>query len=285
MDKHVLSVSTTNNSAQFNTIPSDDFPSVVGVGKLKPLLKVSKEDMLLAIGRVLFSAASDDVKPVLTGIRVEIKGDTLSFVSADALRLSKQSVKLSGKVSDEMNLLVPSKAMGELAHVLTEVEGDDDIVELYVIEDKNQVLFRFGDIDIVSRLIDGQFPEYQQIIPTGFKTRSVFNRSDFANSLKVTNIIARSVIGNKMILDLDSKKNTITMSATQSDVGSNESVVEVEMEGDATKMAFSGRFLSDMLNNIGGEDIEFECSEPTKPGVFKVKEDDSFIHLIMPMML
>jgi DNA polymerase-3 subunit beta len=286
LDKQSLSVSTLNNSAEFHTIPADDYPQVASVGKEKPLLKISKEDILGAINRVAFAAAADDIKPVLTAIRIELSGDSIAFVSADGLRLSRQSIKLSSSVKEDITLLVPVKAMQELAFVLNETgEKDKESVEMYVIEERNQVVFRFNEIDIISRLIDGQYPEYKQIIPTGFKTQTIVNRAEFLNSLKVTNIIARTVLGNKIILDLDPKKKTIKLSASQSDVGSNESVFNAQIEGDAIKMAFSARFLGDMLNNIDGEELVFECSEPVKPGVFKIKGDDDFIHLIMPMML
>lgn len=286
LEKQVFHINTLNNSAEFNTIAADDFPSVATVGNNKPLLKLSREDVLKAVNRVAFSAASDDIKPVLTGIRIEIKKDMVSFVSADGLRLSKQNIKLSGEVAEDMNLLIPVKAMQELAFVLGELGGDEkDMVDIFVIEDRNQVLFRFGDIDIVSRLIDGQYPEYQQIIPTGFGTKVVVSKDEFTNSLKITNIIARTVLGNKIILDMDSKGKKIIMSATQADVGSNMSEFPVSIEGDSLKMAFSSRFLGDMLNHIDGDELEFESSESVKPGVFKIKGDDSYIHLIMPMML
>ncbi|MCK9368846.1 DNA polymerase III subunit beta [Candidatus Dojkabacteria bacterium] len=285
--KQVLNVSTVKNFAEFHTIPADDFPKVVSIKKEKPLLQLKKDDLLNAVKRVAFAAANDDVKPVLTGVRIEIEGKNVAFVAADGLRLSRQTFKLSSAIDKPINLLVPVKALLEVAYVVSEFSGADssDVVAVYLIEDRNQVLFKYNDIDIVCRLIDGQFPEYKQILPTAFKTKTTVNRESFANSLKVINIIARSVLGNKIILDISSKENSITMNSTLSDVGSNKSVCEAEVEGDDIKMAFSARFIGDMLNNINGEEIEFESSEPVKPGVFKIKGDDSFIHLIMPMML
>jgi len=286
LDKQTLHVSTVNNSAEFNTIPADDFPNVVTVEGQKPTLKLDRESVIDAVKRVAFSAAGDDVKPVLTGVRVEIEGERVSLVTADGLRLSKQNLKTKEVSSNSVNLQIPVKAFEELAFVLGELDDDEKKqVEVYIIEDRNQVVFRYSDIDIVSRLIDGQYPEYKQIIPTGFTTRAVVSREDFTNSLKVTNIIARSVLGNKIILDINPTENSITMSATQSDVGSNRSVFTGKIEGAAIKIAFSARFLSDMLNNIGGNTLIFECSEPVKPGVFKVEDDEDYVHLIMPMML
>lgn len=284
LKKNTLSVSTVNNNADFNTMPSDDFPNVVTIDSEKSILELKASDLVKAVNRVAFAAASDDVKPVLTGIRIEIEKNSISFVAADGLRLSKQSLKIKQGVDEPVNLLVPVKAMQELSHVITEMsEGSDEVVSIYIIEDRNQIVFRFKDIDIVSRLIDGQYPEYRAIIPTGYKTRCNVARGDMSNSLKVTNIIARSVLGNKVVLDI--KDSSITLSASQNDVGSNTSVFNGEIEGEALKIAFSARFLNDMLNNINGDKLIFEATEAVKPGVFKVEGDDDFIHLIMPMML
>lgn len=110
-------------------------------------------------------------------------------------------------------------------------------------------------------------------------------REEFLSSLKITNIIARTVLGNKLILDIDASSNTLTMSSSQSDVGSNKSSLHGSVSGDKLQIAFSARLLNDVFNHVDGEKISFECSEPVKPGVFKIEGDDSFIHLVMPMML
>lgn len=285
-DKHMVVVSTVNNNAEFHTIPSDDYPNVVTIDKETPVLKISQEDLLTSVKRVAFAAASDDVKPVLTGVRIEIEGKNVSFVAADGLRLSKQTIKIKEESVKNVNLLVPVKALQELAFVVSEMGLDaKDLINLYIMEDRNQVIFRFGDVDIVSRLIDGQYPEYRQIIPTGYKTQAVARKDEFSNALKVTNIIARSVLGNKIILDLNPTENEVALSASQSEVGSNRSVLSGVLEGESLKIAFSARFLGDMFNNLDGEEILLECTESVKPGVFKIKGDDNFIHLIMPMML
>ena len=184
-------------------------------------------------------------------------------------------------------MIVPAKALEELAHVISEFSGEDseEFVDVYMIADKNQILFRYSDIDLVSRLIDGHFPDYKVIIPTSHQTKFDFDRSQFQNSLKVTNIIARNVVGNKMLLNIDCEGNLVTLSAVQSEVGNNKSSFTVKCDGASSQMAFSGKFLSDMLNNIGENDLVFECSTPVAPGVVKISGNDNFIHLIMPMRL
>jgi DNA polymerase-3 subunit beta len=285
LEKQSFKVSTTNNSAEFNTIPVDDYPKVPVTEKEKPLLKINQEDLSKAISRVAFAAATDNIKPVLAGMLMEIDSSKVNFVGTDGLRLSRQVIELETGSEESKSLLIPVKAMQELAHIMSEITQEESTVELYLIKDRNQVLFRVGDIDLTSRLIDGEFPEYRPIIPTGFNTQCEIKRSDFLDSLKVTNIIARSVLGNKIIMEIDSKENSITMSASQSDVGSNKSTFKGEIDGEGLKIAFSSRLLTDVLNHIQAEDIIFECSEAVKPGVFKVKDDEDFIHLVMPMML
>lgn len=278
-------VSTVNNSAEFNTIPVDDYPEIPSIDKENPLLKINTKDLTKSINRVAFAAATDNIKPVLAGILMEIDNAKIHFVGTDGLRLSKQTIELESGSQESKSLLIPVKALQELSFIISELSEEDSFVELYLIQDRNQVLFRVGDIDLTSRLIDGDFPEYRPIIPTGFNTQCNIKRSEFLDSLKVTNIIARSVLGNKVILEIDGKDNTITMSASQSDVGSNKSTFGGEIDGDNLKIAFSSRLLSDVLNHLQSEDIIFECSEAVKPGVFKVKDDENFIHIVMPMML
>ena len=285
VEKQNFNISTSNNSASFNTMPSDDFPSIPDVEKkAEPFIQINSADLVMAINRVAFAAATDDIKPVLTGVKVEIGEEEVSFIATDGLRLSKQVIKTS-KGGKKKEFLVPVRAFMELSHVINEMEGDEDLISIYLIEDKNQVLFRVGDIDLISRLIDGEFPEYQQIIPTGYKTNCEIQREEFLNSLKVVNIIARSVLGNKMILDISPKENKIALSATQADLGKNESNFECKVEGDELKIAFSSKLLTDILNHVDSGDVIFECSEAVRPGVFKIKGDDNFIHLVMPMML
>ena len=287
LNGNTLNIKADENIVDLNTMPSDDYPSVPNIKDQKEIFRINKDELVKTVNRVAFAAATDDIKPVLTGIKIEIEGDSASFVATDGLRLSRQVVKLEEGVDKDYDFLVPVKALQELAHVISdfEVGKGDDFVKVFFIQDRNQVLFRFNDIDIVSRLIDGKFPEYKQIIPTGFKTTCLLSKEEFLSSLKVTNIIARTVLGNKLILDIDATKDTVTMSATQSDVGSNKSSTHGVIKGENLQIAFSARLLSDILSHTTEDKLSFECSEPVKPGVFKIEGDDTFIHLVMPMML
>jgi DNA polymerase III subunit beta len=288
LDESIVNIETKNNVAKFNTISPEDYPVVPTVkSSEKPILRLKKEDLLLAVHRVVFSAAHDDIKPVLTGVLIEISKENISFVATDGLRLSRQVLDLSSGLDEDLKLLVPVKALEELAKIVMDFTEDDDdeYVEIFYIKEKNQVLFRYNDIDLISRIIDGQFPEYRQIIPTGFQTSFEFKRAEFANSLKVVNIIARNISGNKIEVDIQCKKGKVGLSAVQAEIGTNKSEFEIACGGEDLKIGFSGKFLSDILNNVGEEELVFEANTDVNPGVFKIKGDENFLHLVMPMRL
>jgi DNA polymerase-3 subunit beta len=290
LDKHTVDVKTTNNEAQFNTLPSDDFPDVPGVVSGDVIMKIDPEELEDAVNKVAFAAASDDSRPVLTGIKMEAENDDLKMIAVDGFRLSRKLIKLEQSVEKKLDLLVPAKALQELARVISDLADEEEKksserVEVYMLENKNQVIFRYREVDLVSRLIDGKFPEYKQIIPTGFKTNTKMSRDDFQNAVRIVNIFARNVIGNKAIVEFNPEVNEVKVSASLAEIGENESSFNSDVDGEKLKIGFSSKFLTDMISSIDGDVIVFEGSSPTAPGAFKSVEDDTFLHIIMPMRL
>ena len=290
LEKQILQVTAVNNSAKFNTLPPDDFPKVPGIDDGDLILSVSPEDIQKAVGRVALAAAADDSRPVLTGIKVEAEGTGLSMVAVDGFRLAKQSLDLDKAVKEKTDLLIPARAFQEVSKIISDLADESekkkkDKLEIYLLKDKNQVVFRYKEVDLVSRLIDGQFPEYKQIIPTGYKTKVDMETAKIQDAVRIVNIFARNVIGNKAVMNFDPENGKITVSADLAEVGANESSFEAKLEGENLKIAFSSKFLTDMLSSIDGDKMTFEGSSPTAPGVFKSKGDDSYLHIIMPMRI
>jgi len=290
LENQTLKVTTVNNSAQFNTLPPDDFPSVPGIDDGDILMTVPAHDLQVAINRVAFAAATDDSRPVLTGMKVEAEGTTLTLIAVDGFRLSRQILELDKSVKEKTDLLIPAKAMQELSRIISDTSDEgskkkNDVVEMYVLKDKNQVAFRYNEVDLVSRLIDGQFPEYKQIIPTGYQTKVEMETDQLQNAVRIVNIFARSTIGNKAIMEFNPEDSTVKVSASLAEVGQNESSFEAKVDGESLSIGFSGKFLTDMLSSIDGDTMIFEGSNPTAPGVFKSKGDDNYLHIIMPMRI
>ncbi len=287
-------VSTEANSTTCNTIRPDEYPTPPSPEKDdKPLFLLTPEQVNLVHQRVSFATANDDIKPVMTGILIELEQKNATFVGADGLRLSRQNVELVSPANVDkeatapVEILVSARAFGELSAIVSEFAEDDsqNLVEVYMLEKLNQVVFKFNGIELSARVIDGVYPRYKAVIPEEHRTRSVFAKDDLQNSLKIVNIIARNIFGNKVEFQIDAKSGTIQLSATQAELGSNQSTFNAKIEGDDIHMAFSAKFVGDFLSHISAQEIVLETTTPEQAGVFRIKDDEDFLHLIMPMRL
>lgn len=285
LKEKVLEVKNKTNSADFNIINAEEFPPLP-VPEGKVTFKVKALPFSKAINQVVVSAASDDSRPVLTGILFQSTTKKLTMVGVDGFRLSRKLVDILRSGSKEFSYIVPARALQEVARISQDSCEEEDEIEVYLLEEKNQMIFKFKDVSLSTRLIEGEFPDYKQIIPKEAKVKFSADKESFAQTVKIVNIFARGAVGNKSVFEFTPSKNLLKLSAQVADVGENESSVEVhEVEGEDLVTAFNTRFLSDMISAIEGEEISFESNGVTAPGVFKDKDDQDFLHIIMPMRL
>lgn len=280
-----LVVSNSSNSADFNIVSAEEFPPLPKPDK-KASFNINGILFAKAIEQVTVSSATDDSRPVLTGILFEATQKKLSMVGVDGFRLSKKVEKIKRTKKKDFKHIVPSKALNEVARISQDQCEEDDDVEAYLLKDKNQLIFKVKDVEVSTRLIEGEFPEYQQIMPKESKFSFAVDKEALAQTVKVVSIFARAAVGNKAVFEFMPSKNSLKLSAQVADVGENESTVEVhDVQGDKLKTAFNTKFLTDTINAIEGEEILFETNGVTAPGVFKDKEDKDLLHIIMPMRL
>lgn len=278
-------VNSVDNNAEFFIIPADDFPKVPE-SEDSPILKLNALEFADAISKVVVASSLDDSRPVLSGILFEKNDATLTLVGVDGFRLSK--VDLTPETFDVENLkeVVPNKSLQEVEKIIRDVCSAKESIEIYMLGDKNQILFKIGDIELTSRLIEGEFPDYRQIIPSQ-KTNG-FNvlKGEFRSSVKIAMIFARNVIGNKTKFTINPTDRKLTLEASVIDVGNNDSSVDIsKVEGETFKTAYNVKFINDMLGTISGDEVVYETNGATSPGVFKDKDDKNYIHIIMPMRL
>lgn len=293
LKEKLLEVRDKTNSAEFNIISAEEFPPLPEPGA-KASFTVKSLAFAKAINQTVVSSASDDSRPVLTGVLFEANQKKLSMVGVDGFRLSKKVIGIKRTGSKEFSQIVPARALQELARITQDVceddpsagSGQEDEVSAFLLGEKNQILFKVKDVELSTRLIEGEFPDYKQIIPKEKKYKFSVDKEAFARTVKIVSIFARSAVGNKSRFEFMPKKNTLKLSAQVADVGENESTVEVHgVEGDGLKTAFNTRFLSDVTSIVEGEELTFESNGVTAPGVFKDKEDKDFLHIIMPMRI
>jgi len=280
-----LEVKSVDNTAEFFVIAADDFPKVPEV-EGDSLLDAPAVAFADAISQTSVASATDESRPVLTGLLLEAEGKTLTMVGVDGFRLARKILKLEKAADEKMSEIVPAKALIEVERLIRDTASEKDIVKIFLLVSKNQMLFKIGDVELSTRLIEGKFPDYQQIMPKESSLRAKVKKSDLADMLKVVNIFARNVVGNKAKFSIDADAKKMKLEANVADLGKNESAINIhDIQGEDFETGFNVRFLSDMIGTIASEDVIFETNSPTAPGVFLDSKDKNFIHVIMPMRL
>lgn len=276
--------------ATIKGIAADDFPVIPSVASgaesSRPTARLDPELLREIIGQVIFAAATDDSRPALTGANVRFEGQRLTMAAADGYRLSVRSAELSEPVAEEVNIIVPARALSELART---VADQTESVEFSITANRSQLLVRAGNIDFVSRLIDGTFPDYRQIIPKEYLTRTVVDTQEFLSAARRASYFARDNAGIvKLSLSPSTSELTpggLTIAANAVDVGDNASDLDASIEGKEGQIAFNVRYLNEVLSVIKSSQVALETQSPSNPGVLRPVSDQEFTHVIMPMHL
>jgi DNA polymerase III subunit beta len=258
-------------------IDADEFPAIGAAGE-RPTTRVAQNVLRRALAETTFAAASDEARPILTGVLARFEGDQLTLAAADNYRIAVKTIPILDAVP-ETSVVIPARALNELARVLADVE---DPVEILLASGKNQILFHLDGIDLVSRLIDGQFPNYQQVVPTSHTTRAVLDREELLRAVRPAALIAHESANIvKLQVSADGEPG-ITVSAN-AEVGDHVGQVEADVDGDGTTIAFNARYLADVLTNVSADQFGLELNGPLSPGVFKPVGDERYVHVVMPV--
>jgi DNA polymerase-3 subunit beta len=268
-------------SGRFETnikgIDADEFPAIQTAGE-RPTTRIAQNVLRKALAEVTFAAASDEARPILTGVLARFEGDRLTLAAADNYRIAVRTIPILDAVP-ETSVVIPARALNELARVLSDV---DEPVEVVLAAGRNQVLFHLEGVDLVSRLIDGQFPNYQQVLPQTHNTRAVLDREELLRAVRPAALIAHES-ANIVKLQIGGDGDAgITVSAN-AEVGDHVGAVEAAVEGDPTTIAFNARYLADVLTNVDADQFALELNGPLSPGVFKPIGDDQYVHVVMPV--
>lgn len=279
-------VSIKGFSARLATLGVEDFPAIPKIEKGQKVM-ISTRDFLKGVLKVAFCAAQDEGRPTLTGILCDFDGGSLSLVATDGYRLSFQKMPVAAGGS--FKIVVPARALLEVVKIIGEMgeaEGDQKI-ELVIADTLNQVNFKIKNVEFTSRLIEGEFPNWQKIIPTNFTSKAKINKEEFIKLVRIASIFARDS-GSIVKLSFSSEGKGVAIMkifANNSQVGSNEAQTEIDLAGAGGEIAFNFRYLSEMLNSVEGEDVNFEMIESLNPGKLTVPGDSDYFHIIMPVRL
>jgi DNA polymerase-3 subunit beta len=266
-------------------IDAQEFPIVpTAASGGDAMIKLEPSSLRTIIDQVVFAAATDESRPILTGVLVQFNEDNLTMAAADGFRLSVKATTLKQNFGDMMEVIIPARALMELGRITGDQEQP---VEVIITPARKQILFHLHDVDLVSQLIEGKFPDYNQIIPKGYATRSVMDTSSFLKAVRVSHLFARdsaNIVKLEITPTGDELMNgRITLVATSAELGDNVADVDASIEGNPMEVAFNAKYLIDVLSIIDTPQVALETTAASSPGVIRPIGDDKFTHVIMPM--
>ena len=279
-----LKVKCARNEATIGGMDADDFPPIPAIDD-GATLELDPKTLREAITQVVFSAATDDSRPVLTGVGLVVDGDAVTFAASDGFRLAVRTLKLKKKAADKHQVIVPAKALAELNRLL---QDQDDAVAMTFNANMTQVLFRLKDVELVSQLIQGTFPDYSRLIPKEWTSRAVVEVRDFLQETKIASIFARDGSGIVRVMFQagdDGGPGQMTVSARAEEIGDNQGSLDAAVEGEPSKVAFNGKYLQDVLAVLDGGRVALETTGPSQPGVIRPIDNDNYVHVVMPMFV
>lgn len=269
--------------ANIKGIEADEFPVIPTVTEREPTVAFPPDLLRETVDQVAFAAATDDTRPVLAGVLMRLKGKTATFAAADGFRLAVRTIELPEPVDEPQDVIVPARALNELARIIGDVEGN---VEVTVTPGGGQVLFHTESMDLVSRLIEGRFPDFERIIPASFATRTVLETQELSKAVKLSSYFA-SASANIVKLTMepggDLGPGRLLISANAAEVGDNKGALDGMVHGEGGQIALNVKYLSEALNAIKTPQIAIETQTAQNPGVFKPVGAEGYIHIVMPM--
>jgi len=275
-------VSCARTEANIKGIDAQEFPLVPEPDN-KNRIRVEAAVLKQMISQVAFAAASDDARPVLTGVSTRFDGSQVMMAATDGFRLSVRSAHIPGHVDKPFHVIIPSRALSDVARIISD---DTEAVYISLPEGRNQIIFDMDSVVLVSQLIDGNFPDYAPIIPRRHNTRTVVGTADFRKACKTADIFAREA-SNTARVRIEPGEGLspayAIIAATSKETGDNVAQIDASVEGEPVEIAFNVKYMTEVLNVIETPQVAMETTSPMEPGVLKPVGDNDFIHIIMPM--
>ncbi len=272
-DQHTLHIKTEAYQSSLNGTPADEFPTLPQV-KAKQSYTVATKVLKEAVQQTVTAASHDEARQVLTGVFIHTHNGQLYLVATDSYRLAEKKLM---DATDEVQVLVPATALSELVRIMDDEDGN-----VKMTFDDNQVAFKVGDVELVSRLIDGNYPDYRQLIPKTSDTSFEISKKDLTNITKVSSLFARESAGS-VTLNVSEEDQSIQIHSVASQVGENTSTAAAKVDGSGS-VTLNSRYLLDALNVIEGDTIKFAFSGKLNPCVLTaVGKNQDYLHIIMPL--
>jgi len=280
-----LNLKCARYEANIKGIEAGEFPEVPTAETIdgRNKLHLDAGTFRRMIEQVVFAAATDESRPILTGVLAQFHQGGLTLAAADGFRLSVTSADVGADLDENASVIVSARALAELSRISTDQE---DPIELIIAPNRNQILFHLSHTDLVSQLIEGTFPDYTQIVPKAHTTRTVVSTQELLKAVKVAFLFARdaaNIIRLNVVPGSELSPGQMVISGTSAEFGDNVGELDATIEGGAVEIAFNARYLIDALSAAGTPEVALETSTASSPGVIRPVGGDDFLCVIMPM--
>ncbi len=290
-----IKIKTEKQNTKIKGSNAEEFPLLPQIEKKDPII-CSISQMVKAISQVIFSVSVSETRPEISGVYFKFKDDSLTLAATDSYRLAEKTIKLKEKTTQEKEVIVPAKTIGELYRILSNINGPEDVVDdekgpqLEIYFEDNQVLFSFDNVELVSRIIEGQYPNYKQIIPIDYKTKAIVNIADFIKATKTAALFSRTGIYD---INVEIKGGKLEVSSTNNQLGESKASVESKAEGDDNSIIVNYRYLLDGLQSMDSTSVIFEMTDMANPCLLKPAESlpekeapvisQDYLYIVMPI--
>jgi len=268
--------------ANIKGIDAQEFPLIPSItGDYQ--VNLEPEVLREMVSQVTLAAATDESRPILTGVLTKFEGTSLTLAAADGFRLSVRTAELAEPVPEPLNVIIPARALQEVSRIASE---EEEPITLIIAPERNQALFKASNVELISQLIEGAFPDYRQIIPKSYTTRTVVSTGDFLKAIKVAFFFARdaaNLVRVQVVPGGELAPGQMTIMATSAELGDNVGEIDAVIEGEEVEIAFNARYLIDVLGVLSSAQVALETTTPTSPAAIKPVGVENFTHIIMPM--
>jgi DNA polymerase-3 subunit beta len=272
LENNKLHISNDQYQSTINGVAADEFPVMPSIQSGKSA-SLPANNFKRALSRVGFAASADDARPVLTGVYFHTKNNNLIIAATDSYRLAENNL---GKVKSDIEFLVPATAAADLLRII-----NDSDKEIVITHDDQQAQFQTGDVTLIARLVEGNYPDYSKLIPSKFAVVAKMKRSDFINIVKVSSLFARESAGS-ITINVDKDKKHVSINAVASQLGENTATANADVTGSG-EVTLNSRYLIEALNAFSSEDIEFCFNGKLEPCILRSSAQPEYLHLIMPL--
>jgi DNA polymerase-3 subunit beta len=274
--EHDVEIRSGSSSFHLRVLPAEDFPKLPAPGE-EPGLKIPAKELGASIDLVARAASRDDMRPVLTGVFVAASGAEMTMVATDSYRLAVKRTELESELGGEIDANIPARALRELGRILSSEGVDEATVFLLT----SQAVFQAGAITLTTRLIDGQFPNFRQLLPESYEHDVRLPRTDF---LEVTRRVSQLAQRNAP-LRLSLTPGELTIAAETPDVGDATETMPAAFEGEPLEIGFNPEFLKEGIESVEGDEVLLRLISPLRPGLLQPVEGEDFRYLVMPIRL